>query len=480
MFSSLRARLWFSYTLLIGLLLIAIAAGLVLAFAQTPRLVYPEAVFRLRLFSETLPSDFAGMLARDPERAEHYLQREAADRNIRLVVVDPNNAISIDTGGADLPFPRILRADKLRPLSPDQVRMIRQRDNNRLWLYVLRHLEDGSRLLVMSPAPTMPLAVLFQDQFFAAFLYPGLAAFVLAFILAFLMAGWISAPLNRMVGAARAVARGEYPALPVEGPGEAKELARAMNEMSERVQSSQQSQRDFVANVSHELKTPLTSIQGFAQAILDGAVQTPEALQQAAGVVYQEATRMRRLVMDLLSLARLEAGTADLQRAPVDISLLLHETAQKFTQQARSAQVDLREDFQAAATVTGDGDRLAQVFTNLVDNAIKFTPPGGSVTITAHSSQDAVLVGIADTGSGISPEDQARIFERFYQVDKSRRGGAGRGVGLGLAIARQIVLAHGGQIWVESQPGQGSRFMVKIPSTRSEDMNLLPRLKGNR
>lgn len=480
MLSSLRTRLWLSYALVVGVLLVIVVAGLVLAFLQTPRLVYPEVVFRLRLFNETLPNDVQRTLNNNPERAERYLRREAADRNIRLVVIDLDRTVSIDTGGVDLPFARIVRADQLRPLDPDQVRTVRTRDGKQMWLYLLRHLDDGSLLLVMSPAPALPLAVLLSDRFFSAFLYAGLAALALAFLLAFLMANWISAPLRRMVGAAQAVARGEYTALPVEGPGEVQELARAMNEMSQRVQVSQQSQRDFVANVSHELKTPLTSIQGFAQAILDGAVQTPDALQQAAGVVFQEATRMHRLVLDLLSLARLEAGTADLQRTPVNIEALLRGVIEKFILQAQSAQVDLREDYQEMPLVIGDGDRLAQVFTNLVDNAIKFTPPGGTVTVASHSSDGGVLVSVSDSGSGIAPEDQSRIFERFYQVDKSRRGGAGRGVGLGLSIARQIMLAHGGQIWVESQPGQGSRFMVKIPFARPDDSTLTARLKGKR
>jgi signal transduction histidine kinase len=254
--------------------------------------------------------------------------------------------------------------------------------------------------------------------------------------------------------------------------------------MSQRVQASQQSQREFVANVSHELKTPLTSIQGFAQAVLDGAAQTPEALQQAAGVIYNEASRMNRLVMDLLSLARLEAGTADLQSAPVNMDLLLRGVVEKFTPQAQAAQVDLREDIHDVPGLIGDGDRLAQVFTNLVDNAIKFTPPGGQVTVTAQPEDGWVTVRVVDSGPGIAPEDQARIFERFYQVDKSRRGGTGRGVGLGLAIAQQIVLAHHGKIWVESQSGQGSCFMVKLPlakpTAQADNSILTMKLKGKR
>jgi signal transduction histidine kinase len=480
MFSSLRTRLWLSYALLIAVLLAIVAGGLILAFVQTPRLIYPDIVFRMRLFNETVSSETQQALSAAPNQVERFLQRESAAQNLRFVLIGKNRKVIFDTGGADVPYNRILSAEELRPMTADQVRTVRQRGGGGTWLYMLQHLAGSSILLTMAPAPRFPLAALFRDQFFSAFFYAGLVALGLAFLLAFLMGNWISAPLRRMVGASQAVARGEHAALPVEGPGEIQELARAMNEMSQRVQISQQSQRDFVANVSHELKTPLTSIQGFAQAILDGAAQTPEALQQAAGVIFNEATRMHRLVMDLLSLARLEAGTADLQRAPVNMRLLLDSVMEKFVPQAQAAQVELSSDLKEPALLIGDGDRLAQVFTNLMDNAIKFTPPGGRVTLAVQPLEGGLLVSVADTGKGIAPQDQARIFERFYQVDKSRRGGTGRGVGLGLAIARQIVLAHSGQIWVESEPGQGSRFVVKLPLAQADDSTLATKMKGKR
>jgi signal transduction histidine kinase len=251
--------------------------------------------------------------------------------------------------------------------------------------------------------------------------------------------------------------------MPVKGPKEVKQLAGAFNEMIKRVQESQQSQRDFLANATHELKTPLTSIQGFAQAIIDGAVTAPEALHQAASIIFDEADRMHRIVMDLLSLARLEAGTAGLSKEPVDLGQLLHGVADRFTIQARQANIKLQENLAKSPVCTGDADRLAQVFTNLIDNAIKFTPSGGVVTLSLDTNNGSAQVRVSDTGIGIAPEDQKRVFERFYQADRSRRGGGGRGAGLGLAIARQIVLAHGGKIWVGSTLGKGSTFAVTLP-----------------
>jgi signal transduction histidine kinase len=296
------------------------------------------------------------------------------------------------------------------------------------------------------------------------------------------MGWWISNPLRKISAAAGSVAAGEAHPIPLEGPTEVKQLAGAFNEMAVRVQTGLQSQRDFVANVSHELKTPLTSIQGFAQAILDGTASTPEALQQAAGVISDEAGRMNRLVLDLLTLARLEGGTANLKRIPLDLAAILAGAAERLTPQAKAAQVTLQVEIQPLPELTGDEDRLAQVFTNLLDNAIKYTGVGGAVRLSAARLEDQVEVSVADNGPGLAPEDQARIFERFYQADKSRadksrRGGAGRGVGLGLAIAREIVAAHGGTIQVVSAPGKGSNFVVRLPIARPELAALGKRIK---
>jgi signal transduction histidine kinase len=241
-------------------------------------------------------------------------------------------------------------------------------------------------------------------------------------------------------------------------------MAKAFSDMSQKVKASQQSQKDFVSNVSHELKTPLTSIQGFAQAILDGTAQTPEALHQAASVIQQEANRMHRLVMDLLTLARLEGGTADLEKQPVDLGEIIRQIVDNFSLQAQKAGIHLElKKEKNLPIIRGDGDRLVQVFTNLVDNALKFTPQNGEVIVNADASAGYLFIRVTDSGPGITPEDQKRIFERFFQTDRSRKGGANHGIGLGLPIAREIVRAHGGEVWVESNPGRGSVFVVKLP-----------------
>jgi signal transduction histidine kinase len=171
---------------------------------------------------------------------------------------------------------------------------------------------------------------------------------------------------------------------------------------------------------------------------------------------------MRRLVEGLLDLARLDAGQGNLARGPVDLGALLRSVAEGLELRAAEKGIRLRQEVGPLPALAGDGDRLRQVFTNLLDNALKHTAQGGAVTVAAAASDGAVEVVVIDTGPGIPAEDLPRIFERFYQVDKSRKA-AGRGAGLGLAISREIVLAHGGSLRAESVVGLGSKFVVRLP-----------------
>jgi two-component system sensor histidine kinase ResE len=216
------------------------------------------------------------------------------------------------------------------------------------------------------------------------------------------------------------------------------------------------------------LKTPLTSIQGFAQAILDDTADTPAARQQAAQIIYNEAGRMHRMALDLLDLARLEAGTADLKMVAVDLKALLQNIVDKFTPQAQKAGIALHLNVPAnLSNVLGDGDRLAQVFTNLVDNALKFTTAKGTITTTAANAAAEVEISITDSGIGVPKEALPHLFERFYQVDSSRAGGENHGAGLGLAIVKETVEAHGGRISVRSEVGHGTTFVIHLPLAKN-------------
>ena len=275
------------------------------------------------------------------------------------------------------------------------------------------------------------------------------------------MTRWITSPLQHVSSAARDLASGKMREVEPEGPAEVQSLALTFNEMGRKVQSGQQSQRDFVANVSHELRTPLTSIQGFAQAILDGTAKGGDTLKHAAQVIFDEAGRMQRLVNELLELARLDASELKLEKQSVTLGLLLENVVEKLRPQAREANIELNLDQIPLSEFVGDYDRLVQVFTNLIDNAIQHAK--SRVEINFEQDKSFIKTTVSDDGSGIPSAEAKRIFERFYQLDKSRRTSQGRGTGLGLSIAQQIVLAHKGKIELESKPGKGSRFIVLLP-----------------
>jgi len=282
-----------------------------------------------------------------------------------------------------------------------------------------------------------------------------------AVILAVLITRSIVQPLQHVARPAVAVAGGYFNTrVPVGGPPEVRAVGDAFNRMSAEVVGAQNVQRDFLANVSHDLKTPLTSIQGYSQAIIDGAAKDPGA---AAQIIYDEAARLNRMVIELTDLARLQAGRLSMQSSAIDMGEMTAAIARRLEVVAQRKGVHFNVQASSLPPIAGDGDRLVQVLTNLISNAIKYTPEGGSVNITTRAANGGVEVEVADTGIGIPPEDLPRIFERFYQVDKTR--GPKRGTGLGLAITQEIVQAHGGKITVMSAGrGHGSTFVLWLPS----------------
>ncbi|QDS34544.1 ATP-binding protein [Brevibacillus brevis] len=219
---------------------------------------------------------------------------------------------------------------------------------------------------------------------------------------------------------------------------------------------------DFVANVSHELRTPLSMLQGYSEAIVDDIVATPEEHKELAQIIYDESARMTKLVNELLSLARMEAGHVELFQETMELRPYLERIQRKFTNLAREREIHLFLEVSTTHThVFIDPDRMEQVLTNLIDNALRHTPSGGSVTIRARGDK-TLLVEISDTGSGIPQEDLPFVFERFYKADKARTRGRLGGTGLGLAIAKNLVEAHGGTISVQSKLGEGTTFTIAM------------------
>ncbi|MFN8465067.1 MAG: ATP-binding protein [Caldilineaceae bacterium] len=219
--------------------------------------------------------------------------------------------------------------------------------------------------------------------------------------------------------------------------------------------------RDFVSNISHELRTPLASIKALVDTLRDGAISDPPAADHFLGRMEIEVDSMTQMVQELLELSRIESGQAPLRLFPCGLAALIEPAVERLRPQAARAGVMLTvvlpDDL---PHVMVDADRIRQVVINLVHNAIKFTPAGGYVTVTARAVHDGVVVSVADTGIGIPADDLPRIFERFYKADRARSGG---GTGLGLAIAKHTVQAHNGRLWVESVEGKGSTFSFTLP-----------------
>ncbi|MCC6139438.1 MAG: HAMP domain-containing protein [Nitrospira sp.] len=225
--------------------------------------------------------------------------------------------------------------------------------------------------------------------------------------------------------------------------------------------------KDFVANVSHELRTPLTSIKGYVEALLDGGKDNPETAVNFLAIILKQSDRLNLILEDLLELSKIESGRVSFKEDPLDIRSLIERTLSMIKPLADKKGHRLISNIDGQIPpIAGDESRLAQVLTNLLDNAVKYTPEQGTITVTAKSLPDqTVELAVTDTGLGIPEQDRPRVFERFYRVDKARSREMG-GTGLGLAIVKHIVEGHGGQVWVEAHPPQGSRFLVRLPITR--------------
>lgn len=472
MLRSLNSRLLFSYTIVVLVCLALVGLGLLLFLRSSPlwtRAAAPRLEEATQMMMAALQR--AGSLENlPPARLHALLARAAEEHEVRGLLINAKGIVLFDSHG-EWEGERLTGAGLTRPVRGRVRGTLTAPDGGR-WLFLGETLPSaGERqtLLFASPPARLLLLAWFVENLVPPLLRAGLVALVLSILLALLISRSVSKPLRRVATAAEAIAQGETDArAPISGPSEIRAVARSFNAMADRVQTAQQSQQDFVANISHELKTPLTSIQGFSQALLDGTASAPEATARAARVIHDEAERVRRMVDELLILARFDAGQMVLARDPVEISPLLQSCVEKLTPQAEAAEVTLEVDVSHRLFVTGDADRLGQVITNLLDNGIAHSPPGGKVTLAAFQADGgrAVAITVTDSGEGIPAAALNRIFERFHQLDRSRKHS--RGAGLGLAITKEIVEAHGGRIGAESVTRLGSKFTVWLPAREGD------------
>lgn len=465
MLRSLRSRLFVSY-LLVSVVVLLLVFGTLVATTVFTRARSFETAIELNAVARPVLRDFSDAVQSDTDDVSRIRAEldETADRfDVRLIWVGQNQRIRYDSGGE---WTGITVPDDVVPQTSanvlDSVNIFTAEDGRDWVFYSPPTAEFGKTFLILAkpepqgfPFVSNALAQPIRRTVFLSLLLSG--------ALSLLITRSVARPLQRLAKASEAVAQGDYDQqVPIAGPSEVREVATTFNAMTKQVKASQQSQRDFVANIGHDLKTPITSIQGWSQALLDGTADGV-MVAKSAEIIHTEANRMSRMVQDLLDLARLESGTFTLRQSEFLLLDLLHRVRDAFLPVANEKGIALTVSAPNDLVISADSDRLAQILTNLIANALAHTDADGVVSVTAQPQASHIHIAVADTGSGIAADELPRIFERFYQVDKARSHGR-KGTGLGLSIVKEIVEAHGGSVSAESRVGHGSTFSIRLPA----------------
>lgn len=318
----------------------------------------------------------------------------------------------------------------------------------------------GILLATVADLPATPAGD-FLGSVNRAVLWSSIVAGGIAIVLGSLLFLQVIRPLRSLSAAAQGIAAGDLSRRAREdGQDEVGQVARSFNQMAASLQGYENERRQTIAAIAHELRTPLSVIQGNLDAMLDGVLPTSE---EELVLLHQESRLLNRLIDDLRTLSLADAGQLDLQMAPVNLESLVTETVERLQLHAEANGIHLKAVTpENLPLIQADQTRLSQVLTNLVDNAIRYTPEGTVVEVAARTVSEGVEISVSDNGPGIPDEDLAKLFDRFWRGEKSRSRSTG-GSGLGLAVAKQLVHAHGGRIWVESALNQGARFALHLP-----------------
>ena len=414
--------------------------------------------------SETLGERLAG------ETADAFyvrLLQAARQCGGRLLVIDRDGKVTFDTFdercGTRLALSEVFSVLDGSASGDYGFHRQAQQDGGETWrgcfVSALGGGAEGALVLLVSVQETVDSLHALRNRMTAIFALALSAVLLLAGVIS----GWVTKPVRELSAGIERMARGDYQhRVHVPGRGEMAQLAEAFNQMSEQVHSLDEARNQFVSNASHELKTPLATIKILVESMMYQDDMDPELRREFLGYVDKEIDRLSSVVGDLLTLVHIDSHKLKLRRERMILSDTVRESVQRLTPlaQKRKQTVELR--IEDDCEMFADPGKLAQVCYNIIENASKYTPDGGSITVhLRREGRDAVL-DIADTGVGIPPEDVPHVFDRFYRVDKARSRDTG-GTGLGLSIVQQIVRLHAGSVTVQSELGEGTTFTVQLP-----------------
>ncbi len=444
-------KLWLSFTLTIVFVIVPleVALGKLLSDFYGSQVTEP-----LLYHSEQL----ARILASDPKAIEVApLMGQMVGGEV--LILDPSGVPIAFPGGSDKVLPdEIVRAVLSGQAVAKQVSL----ENEGLFIVTAVPISvPGGAVALLAPAEPM------QRSLTAARRYLWLAGIVTLLAgtaLSFMLARSLIRPVVAIKKATELIAQGDFSArVTVEPTDEIGELAAAVNQMTAQLKSYDHRRREFLANVAHEIRTPLSYIRGYAQALAEGLVTNEEERTLYLQVVHEESVRLGRLVNDLMDLAEMDEGRLSLDLTELDVALPIDQAVSTIRPLAQEREITLKVNIpEKRPLLRADGERIQQVFVNLLDNGLRHTPIGGTITIWVSIEEDTMTCRVTDTGPGIPEEELPMIFERFHKYRSSGRG-------LGLAIARSIVRAHGGEIGAESEPGKGTTIWVRLPIHRVDN-----------
>ena len=469
MFRSLRARLILSHT--IPLLVVIPLVYIALAYLMETRFLLPrlteELIDNARMVTGVVGTGY--LVNGQPADIQFILVRLEINPRIRLLYLQPDGTLVYSNDpdylnliGQRLQVPEMSRLKTGKDVILTNYSFLLSQNDS---IDVLRPITDANRQMAGILWMTYyeaSLSQLFQ-QFRALAVIAIVGSTIAAVILGSLLAVNLSNPIRQATQAIDGLARGERSLLLQEqGPEEVRDLVRAVNVLVTRLHSLELARRQLLANLVHELGRPLGALRSAIQALTHGASKDPQLMGDLTAGMDEETARLQYLLNELAHLHDLVLGSLELDRVPTRVSEWLPRILPSWQEFATQKRLQWRTEIPAdLPTIPIDQTRLAQVIGNLASNAIKYTPPGGKVSVSAGQQEAQVWISFQDSGPGINPDEQEKIFEPFYRGDTGRR--IKQGMGLGLSIARDLVAAHGGRIELKSQPGAGSQFIVWLP-----------------